>query len=404
MRVLCSVTGLLSHAREMIPLACALNRAGHDVLVACVPQLVAEFRDAGVAVTAALPDQTVIWGDLVRSGEFSAPGGMADPDHDQLIKVMAGGPLIERSFEALRSVAGEFAPHLLLRDGMELSACLVAEALGIPHVSTPSGASNTFDPVGLAPLLNDRRIALGLPTQHDPLAIYRHGRIDSVPPRYSFAMHRLPPAVAYQQPETVGRFAALPAWIADLDPDRPLVYGAIGAALPMVMALRDSGIDASLPADPHAALRVMVLALSELDCMAIVSTGGLRVDDVRIADHVHLVDRVPQTSLLQCVQLFVTHGGYNSIREAMRAGVPMVVTPLFGDQLENAARVAELGLGLRVTSQKAEDVATACREVLATPAITARVRHAQRELLALPQVDEIVPRLEALTDSMSTLV
>jgi N-glycosyltransferase len=150
---------------------------------------------------------------------------------------------------------------------------------------------------------------------------------------------------------------------------------------------------------------MMVQALSELDCAAVVATGGLPVDGVRIADHVHLVDWVPQPLLLQCVQqLFITHGGYNSIREAMRAGVPTVVTPLFGDQLHNAARVSELGLGLQVTSGQAGDVATACREVLAAPAITARVRHAQRELLALPPVDEIVPQLEALANSKSALV
>jgi N-glycosyltransferase len=139
-RVLCSVTGTPSHAHEMIPLAGALTRAGHDVLVVCVPQLVATFTEAGVAVNAALADQTVVWGDLVRSGEFAAPGGIANPDHDQLVKVMAGAPLIEPSFDALRSIASEFAPDLFLRDGMELSACLVAEATGIPHISTPSAA------------------------------------------------------------------------------------------------------------------------------------------------------------------------------------------------------------------------------------------------------------------------
>lgn len=404
MRVLCSVTGSPSHAREMIPVAGALNRAGHEVLVACVPQLVAEFTAAGIAANSVLPDQSAIWRDLVRSKELPTRNGIADLDQEQIIKVIAGGPLIEQSFYALRSVADEFTPDLLLRDGMELSACLVGEALDIPHVSTPSGASNVFDPARLAPPLNDRRTTLGLPVQPDPLAIYRHGRIDSIPARYSFAMHRLPAAIAYQQPETVVRSAALPAWITDLDPGQPLVYGAIGAAIPMVMAMRDGQDDVALPVDPHAALRVMVSALSELDCVAIVSTGGVQIDGVRIAEHVHLVDWIPQTALLPCVQLYLNHGGYNGIREAMRAGVPMVVTPLFGDQIESAARVAELGLGLQVTSHKAEDVANACREVLATPAITARARHAQREMLALPHIDEIVPRLEALTGSRSTLV
>jgi hypothetical protein len=72
----------------MIPLAGALTRAGHDVLVACVPQLVPTLTQAGLTVTAVPADQTVIWADLVRSGEFVAPGGIAAPEHNQLIEVV----------------------------------------------------------------------------------------------------------------------------------------------------------------------------------------------------------------------------------------------------------------------------------------------------------------------------
>jgi N-glycosyltransferase len=242
--------------------------------------------------------------------------------------------------------------------------------------------------------LNHRRVALGLPLQQDPLAIYRYGRIDSVPNQFSFTAHQPPPAIAYQQPETVGRFMPLPGLITDLDPDKPLVYASIGAAIPMMMALRASGTEVlCLPTDPHAALCMMVTALSELDCAATVATGGLPLDDISIPGHVHLLDWVPQSLLLQCVQLFVTPGGYNSIREAMRAGVPMVASPLFSEHFDNADRVSELNLGLRAPGELAEDVTTACREVLASSTITARARCAQRTLLALPSIDDIVPQL-----------
>ncbi|MGW0890111.1 glycosyltransferase [Saccharopolyspora sp. NPDC002578] len=399
MRVLASVTGSTSHAHEMLPLVDALQRAGHTVLVATVPGLVDEFTGSGIAATAALPDQRGLWTNLLHEEGL---GDTVDPTPEQQITILAGAPLIERSYRGLRSVAAEFAPDLLLRDGMEFTACLLGEHLGTPHVPVPSGASNVLDPAAVAVELNERRRALGLPIPDDPLALYRHGRIDSVPARYSLAMHGLPSATSYQQPESVRPGASLPAWVGDLDPAVPLVYASIGLALAGWIERRDaSGM--IRPADPLPALRAMISALSELDCQAVVATGGLPVDDVERADHVHVVDRAPQQLLLPCAQLFVTHGGYNGIREAMRAGVPMVVMPLFGDQHDNARRVESLGLGERVADRRSAELLTACRAVLSDSSYTARVRHAQRELLALPCVDEIVPRLESIVASAGSI-
>lgn len=103
---------------------------------------------------------------------------------------------------------------------------------------------------------------------------------------------------------------------------------------------------------------------------------------------VHLVDQMPQPLLLRCAQLFVTHGGYNSIREAVGTGTPMAVAPRFGDQPANADRVQALGLGRRIpgpgAAPTAAEVAATCHRLLADPEVNARTRHAQRQMLALP--------------------
>ncbi|WP_143267813.1 glycosyltransferase [Amycolatopsis alba] len=379
------MTGARSHAREMIPAASALARAGHEVLVACVPQLVEEFTSAGLKAVAALPDQAECWAEITDTG------------HDQVIKVVVGQRLLARGYPELRKVAAWFEPDLVLRDGMEFCGCLVAEQLGIPHVAAPSGAVNTLAPAAIAPLLNERRAEFGLDVQDDPLAIYRYGRIDSLPPRYSFAARGIPRAVAYRQPEASDRCEPLPSWITELDPGKPLVYGAIGVALPTAAASRDGGKASTIPADPVRALAALVGALSELDCTAVVSTGGVSFPRAGVPPHVRLVEHIAQPLLLQTVQLFVTHGGYNSVREAVRAGVPMVVAPLFGDQLDNARKVAELGLGEQATAPS--EIAAACRKVLGSSENLARARHAQRELLALPPVDEVARRLALLASA-----
>ena len=49
-----------------------------------------------------------------------------------------------------------------------------------------------------------------------------------------------------------------------------------------------------------------------------------------------VVRHVPQISLLEKVDVFITHGGVNSVREAAHYGVPMVVVPWEGDTLCSA--------------------------------------------------------------------
>lgn len=66
-----------------------------------------------------------------------------------------------------------------------------------------------------------------------------------------------------------------------------------------------------------------------------------------LPDNVLLCKRVAQTSLLPQCALFVTHGGNNSVQEAMQAGIPMLVVPIAGEQIYNAERVKWLGVGER---------------------------------------------------------
>ncbi|KAI8611979.1 hypothetical protein BC830DRAFT_1138821 [Chytriomyces sp. MP71] len=46
------------------------------------------------------------------------------------------------------------------------------------------------------------------------------------------------------------------------------------------------------------------------------------------------------------VRVFISHGGVSSLFESLHFGVPLLVVPVFGDQLLNAVRVEETGVGL----------------------------------------------------------
>lgn len=48
------------------------------------------------------------------------------------------------------------------------------------------------------------------------------------------------------------------------------------------------------------------------------------------------------------VRLFVTHGGQNSLLQAVYHAVPVLAIPLFGDQFDNVVRAETKGLGLTI--------------------------------------------------------
>jgi len=63
---------------------------------------------------------------------------------------------------------------------------------------------------------------------------------------------------------------------------------------------------------------------------------------------------VPQTTLLDRVDLVITHGGNNTTCESFHFGKPMVLLPLFWDQYDNAQRVDETGFGKRLDTYRVE--------------------------------------------------
>jgi MGT family glycosyltransferase len=152
--------------------------------------------------------------------------------------------------------------------------------------------------------------------------------------------------------------------------------------------LRDPVLYASLgtvfPADPRL-LRRFATALAPLAGTVVVSTGQTDPAALDPMPANVLVRRyVPQPEVLARAALLVTHGGMNSVNEAMYAGVPMLVVPQGADQPMVARRVVELGAGLSIRTQNVTEgaVHALARRLLDDPrfgAATSTLRDAQRQ-------------------------
>ncbi|MCE7007103.1 glycosyltransferase [Kibdelosporangium philippinense] len=302
-------------------------------------------------------------------------------------------------FVRVLEIARAYRPNLVLRDDLDCSGYVTAEVLEIPHVAMSGGPTILLDPQRLADPLAAHGTKFGLSTSGHGL--YGYGRVDYVPTEYDFMKHEWPQVFRFRQPVLTRPGERLPSWIADLPADRPLVFAAMGTGVPMYAALQRDGVQLPSTIDPRARFRLVLDALSQLDCVAVVVTGGMDVSDLPRADHVHVTDAVPQPLVLEIADLFLTHDGYNGIREALRSGVPMVAYPEGYDQVHNSARIAELGLGVTVDNSPADAVVEACDKVLADQSFRTRARTARQHVLALPDVHSAPAMLEQFVQTNS---
>jgi MGT family glycosyltransferase len=82
---------------------------------------------------------------------------------------------------------------------------------------------------------------------------------------------------------------------------------------------------------------------------------GPQAESLELADNMTGAQFLPQTSVLPIVDLVITHGGNNTVTESLHFGKPMIVLPLFWDQYDNAQRLAETGLGVRLDTYRFSD-------------------------------------------------
>jgi zeaxanthin glucosyltransferase len=102
-------------------------------------------------------------------------------------------------------------------------------------------------------------------------------------------------------------------------------------------------------------LRTLFAAAQRTDHILVVATK-LKTDLPPLPDNVHVFDFVPQVALLQHVDLFISHGGFNSIVESIDAEVPLLLYPVHDDfdPRGNTTRAVYHGLGRRGSEDDSE--------------------------------------------------
>jgi zeaxanthin glucosyltransferase len=116
----------------------------------------------------------------------------------------------------------------------------------------------------------------------------------------------------------------------DLPRGKPLVFATMGTLL---------GGDLKL-------WRMLAKACREAGAVLVLAHGGrLSASEESTLDVHHAAAFLPYRAVMQQAALVITHGGSNTVLDALSCGVPLLVRPVGFDQPGNLARVRHHGLG-----------------------------------------------------------
>jgi UDP:flavonoid glycosyltransferase YjiC (YdhE family) len=116
----------------------------------------------------------------------------------------------------------------------------------------------------------------------------------------------------------------------------------------------------------------------------VIVSKGPQAGEYELADNMAGEEFLPQTAILPQVDLVITHGGNNTVTESLFFGKPMVALPLFWDQYDNAQRIDETGLGIRLDTygHDGDELTGAIDRLLGDEALAGRLAGISRELQA----------------------
>jgi MGT family glycosyltransferase len=277
-------------------------------------------------------------------------------------------------------------PDIVVRETTDFAGLLVAEILGVPHVTV--GAGLFIDVAWWRRLLRgslDRiRTSYSLPADPACARLYEHLYLDLVPPWFQQFPQSAPSTHRFfrvdQEPDAR---QAGPRWLRQLT--TPTVYLTLGTVY-------------------NGERHVFATALRALgdEPVTVVCTIGRDQDpsslDMDLPANAIVRRYIPQGLLLPHADVIVTHGGYNTLAGALRHDVLPVLIPLGADHPANAQRCLELGIGVVIEPHQLTEAAVreATLSLLDAPGRRRRLRRLRRTERGVPTLRRAVARLEQL--------
>jgi UDP:flavonoid glycosyltransferase YjiC (YdhE family) len=379
-RILFTFCGGTGHFLPLAPIARAAEAAGHTVAVAAQPRMLPTVEVAGFTAYDT-------GGNTLLATNERQPLVELDAEREaREVRDSFAGAIARERAAAILALCDEWQPDLLVCDEMDFGGVVIAERLGLPHVTVLCLGSRSLVPTSLiAEPLNTLRAEHGLPPDPDLEMRHRYLVLSPFPPGYVDPAFPLPPTTHTLRliaPELPGE--SEPAWLAQL-PDRRTVYVTLGT----IFSLESGDL-----------FERVLAGVRELDINVVVTVGkdldpqdlGPQPANVRVERYISQLLLLPHCSLV------VSHAGAGSVVGALAHGLPMILIPLGADQPLNAARCEDIHVARVLDALRAtpDDVRDAVSTVLEDPVYRLNAERIRDEIAALPGPEHAVALLEHL--------
>jgi sterol 3beta-glucosyltransferase len=197
-------------------------------------------------------------------------------------------------------------------------------------------------------------------------------------PYQSPAMHRYPTIYGFSpsvipQPADWHKTEIVGDWFldaSDWSPPADLVGFLQSGAPPVYIGFGSMG-----SRKPEETADLVLQAIARTGQRAILQAGWGGLSKADVPANILMVNSVPHTWLFPRMAAVVHHGGAGTTAAGLRAGVPSIVIPFFGDQPFWGQRVADLGVGTAPIPRKqltVERLAQAIHRAVTDPVIRQR--------------------------------
>jgi len=167
---------------------------------------------------------------------------------------------------------------------------------------------------------------------------YNSAALRQYPTLYGFSSSVIPQPSDWQNTQVTGYWFLDAA--ADWTPPAALMKFLNSGKPPVYIGFGSMG-----SRKPAATAALVLAALDRSGQRGILLSGWGGLSQANLPDTVLMVESIPHSWLFPRMAAVVHHGGAGTTAAGLRAGVPSIVIPFFGDQLFWGQRVAKLGVG-----------------------------------------------------------
>ncbi len=335
-RFLFVVPPLAGHVNPTVSVARELEARGHRVAWVAHPRRVRPLLPENaelIALDDGVSDE--VWRPVVE--RVSHVRGLESFQvlwQDVLVPLARG--MVPGVLDAIES----YAPDVVVCDHQAIGGTLAARLRGVPWATLCTTSASVVDPLADLPKVKDWVLAKLADLQaHAGLPVVRDA--DFSPSRVIvFSTEALAGAPGPSAPYPA-HYSFVGPSVSDRPDATPFPFEALRSGPRVFVSL---GTVSNTLGGPFYATVVEALRDAPFQVVLVAPDGAV----ADVPDNFIVRPRVPQLALLPHMSAVVSHGGHNTVCEALALGLPLVVAPIRDDQPVVAGQVVRAGAGVRL--------------------------------------------------------